>query len=481
MVLGRFRFGFVLRVRLDGWDFQPQFLFSQQRTDLLEPPRTAALSAQQPDRAERPQAPLPGDDVGGELGGILRLGRSPVGTQVVQEQRSVIGIEPRPEQAQVLGIQTPPRGHGGDRLASLGERLPFGQCRGEVLFQRQQSGVPEVSQSLVTLVRRAESLDRRVLPVERADFSEPLVCPIASAVPRREVDASRQQHRMPGDFVAGIEVFSQEGRRHHQRVAGVGEALARCPLGGKFPRRVKRHAGQVTDREGVLGVVQPSQYHWPRISRPSQRLGVQILIDPGPQRLPLCSRRLRRFLRRHFAVVEHLDHLQPRLRPLADRGKGRELLEIQLANLLLRRVAAQAIAAQQWPNRLLELGIEPCERHGILGKRSIRYRQIRHNQHGNNHCDDQSSAASANKPNGELHDTRSCLIRITLGNSGHRTSRPPSYRSVIAETSTNGQCLACRCCCCCRKLDRLTPPAPERRNPCRSTDENSWEAVSLPR
>ena len=382
---------------------------------------------------------MPGDNVGGQLGGILWLGRSPAGTQIVQEQRSVIGIQPRPQQAKVLGIQTSPRGHGGDRLAPLPERLPFGQCRGEVLLQRQQAGVPEVSHSLVTLVRRAESLDRRVLTVERADFFEPLVGPIASAVPRREVDASRQQYRVTSDFMAGIEVLSQEGWRHHQRVAGVGEALAPGALGRKLASRVKVDACQIADRIRVLGVVEPPQNDRSGISRSGQRLSEQIPFHPVPERFALSGGRLSRLLRWHFPVVEHFDHLQPRLRPLANCGKGGELLEIQLADLFLRRVAAQAIAAQQWPNRLLELGIQPGERHSIPGKRSIRFRQIRHNQHGDDHCDDQSSASSANKPNGELHVARSRPIRITPGNSGQRISRPPSYRSVIAETSTNGQ------------------------------------------
>ena len=74
---------------------------------------------------------------------------------------------------------------------------------------------------------------------------------------------------------------------------------------------------------------------------------MQVSFDPPAQLLSLLGGRLLRFGGRHLAIVEHLDHLQPRLRSAPHVGKSCELFQVQVPFLLRRRMTAHAELFQQ--------------------------------------------------------------------------------------------------------------------------------------
>ena len=94
---------------------------------------------------------------------------------------------------------------------------------------------------------------------------------------------------MAGDLLRRVEVLRDQRRRHHQRVAGVGEPFARRAVDGELAGRVERvDAGQVAERVGVFGVVEPAEDHPPGVAGPPGRLGREEAAGPiagaGPAR-----------------------------------------------------------------------------------------------------------------------------------------------------------------------------------------------------
>jgi hypothetical protein len=71
--------------------------------------------------------------------------------------------------------------------------------------------------------------------------------------------------------------------------------------------------------------------------------------------LPLLSRRLRLVLWRHLAIAQLFEHVQPRLRIFFRLVEGGEMLQIDVALLLLRGVTFQAILRKDRPDFLLEI------------------------------------------------------------------------------------------------------------------------------
>ena len=74
---------------------------------------------------------------------------------------------------------------------------------------------------------------------------------------------------------------------------------------------------------------------------------MQVSFDPPAQLLSLLGGRLLRFGGRHLAIIEHLDHLQPRFRPSPYVSQSCELFQVQVPFLLRRRMTAHAELLQQ--------------------------------------------------------------------------------------------------------------------------------------
>ncbi len=185
---------------------------------------------------------------------------------------------------------------------------------------------------------------------------------------------------MLGDLFPGIEILCEQGRGHNQRRAGVREALARGTVGRELFRRVERDSGQIANRVGVLGIVQPPQHDRARIPGAGQRLGVQIPLDPAAQLLPLFGRWLFGVLGGHFAIVEHLCHFEPNPGLPADISQACELLQVQFSFGTRRGVTIETVCRQQ---RVRLLGVFGAEFHeGIRGRlvRASR-RDTRHYEH----------------------------------------------------------------------------------------------------
>ena len=160
---------------------------------------------------------------------------------------------------------------------------------------------------------------------------------------------------MAGDFLGRIQVLRHQGRGHHQRVAHVHEPLAGSGIGRKFPDRVQRiQARQIADRKRVFGVVQPAQHHRPRIARPRPGHFIQQGVDAFHQLLPFLRGGLRFALGRHLAIRDLLQRLQPRFRLFEYLGGQGELLQIEIALVLFRGMALEAISGYQRFDRFCE-------------------------------------------------------------------------------------------------------------------------------
>ena len=242
-------------------------------------------------------------------------------------------------------------GDGGDCLAALRQGLTLLQSREQILLNWQPSALIGVEDDALQVDHVAAA---RVgeLAIELADVGQRLVRPIARSDVLREPHSVRQQHRVLRDVFARVEILRQQRRRHNQRVASVREPFARRAIDRElFGRIERRHAGQIADGVGVFGIAQPPEHDWPRIARARQRLGVEIPLDPASQLLALLDGRLLRVLRRHLAVIEHLDDLEPSARPASDVIELREAFEIEFTLLLRRRVTVQTKLLHQRSSR----------------------------------------------------------------------------------------------------------------------------------
>ena len=151
---------------------------------------------------------------------------------------------------------------------------------------------------------------------------------------------------MVSDLFAGVEVFREQGRRHHQGVAGVGKSFTGGAIGRKLAGRLQINTRQIEQSVGIFGVIEPAEEDRTRIARAGQRLGMQVVGDPSSQPLPYLRRRLWSFLGRHLAIVEHLGNLEPGFgRPphVVDFGK---LFEVQCPFLDVGRVTLHAVPIQ---------------------------------------------------------------------------------------------------------------------------------------
>ena len=258
----------------------------------------------------------------------------------------------------------------------------------------------------------------RELTVEAPDFRQNLVGPVPPARAGGKTDSVGDQHRVPCHLLTGIEIFPQQGRRHCQRIARVGESLTSGTLGRKFASRIQPDTGQVTNRIRVLSIVESSECNRPGISGTGQCLGIQVPFDPTHHQLALSGAGLGRLLWRHLAIGQHLDHLQPRPGPLADLDEGSELLEIQFSNFFLRRVTSQAVFPQQRPDRLLVLGGQAGECRRVPGNGRTWREQHRREQDCGGQDDDHTAMVSTCTRTGKHHGTSPPSVDIVTKRRG---------------------------------------------------------------
>ena len=221
---------------------ETDLLFAQQRIDRFHPPRWASLPADQADRAERPQPPLPGGDGGGERNGICWFRLAPSGTEIVQKQRWSGPRKSGPKRAEILGAQPVLTGHDFERLTTGRQCIPFGERGGEIFLQRQAPGESHAGVTVDFDVpdRRTdpEILGVGELAIEPPNPRQAFIRPVAPRRLRGETKAGRQQHRVSSDPLSRVEIFPQQGRRHHQRVARIGEPFPRGAIARELAGRI---------------------------------------------------------------------------------------------------------------------------------------------------------------------------------------------------------------------------------------------------
>ena len=313
-----------------GWQFDPQFLRGGDGSHRLLPGFRAADLADVSHAGESPDGLLPLTDFGGNLRRISRPTGPPVRPNLIEQQRRLAIGERVPENAEVFGIQPVFRSDGGDRIIDVarlmvprlgatptalrgrasnvkrirtptqsrgrgtlirnltrsGPRVdhtePFRHVerRSHVAFNRQPAAVVGVEDDPLQIHLRSAGVIR-VFAIDRANLSQDVVRPVGTRDRRRETESVRQQYGVLGDLASRVEVFRQQGRRHDERVARVGEAFAGRPVGRKIAGRIEVDPRQVADRIGVFGIAQTPQHDGSRIAGPRQRLGMQVALDPA--------------------------------------------------------------------------------------------------------------------------------------------------------------------------------------------------------
>ena len=270
---------------------------------------------------------------------------APASPHDVEDRRRLAAVQRRPENAQVLRIQALLTRDIRDALRARGQGLALADRGGQVFFQRQPASVVGAEDDALQIDLRAAARVGKPT-VEAPDSRQHLVGPVPPGGARRKPDAVGQEHGMVGDLLAGVEVLREQGRRHHERIAGVGKTLAGGAIDGKLAGGLQIDARQIEQRVRVLGVAEPAQHDRPGIAGAGERLGLQVVGNPAPQPLPALGRRLGSFLRRHLAVVEHLGDLEPRLGRAPHVVERRELLEVERPFLHVGRVTLHAMLVQ---------------------------------------------------------------------------------------------------------------------------------------
>ena len=155
--------------------------------------------------------------------------------------------------------------------------------------------------------------------VEPADAGERLVGPVTPCVASGKPEAVWQEHGMTRHGLRGVEVFGHERRRHDERLARVRKTFARATVGRKLLGRIERvDTGEVADRVGVFGVVEPAEHDAAGVARPGAGLGFEEVVEPLPDLGPLLVGRLVGLRRRHLPGRHHLGHPLPDLHLAAD-------------------------------------------------------------------------------------------------------------------------------------------------------------------
>ena len=315
------------------------------------------LPADVADRVEAPQRLLPPlhciDD---RLRVVIRC-RPPARANVVQQKRTGRGVgagEHRPKRTKILRVKSARARNRRDRLTALGQRVAIGERRGKIRLER-NAAVPVdhvgLGFSRVVPVVTGVDANRHVLRIKILNLSHQPVGSVALGDMFREPDAVRQQHGVLPDLLSGVEKFAHERGRHHQRIAGIGEPLARRAVDGEFAGGVQRgNAGEVADGVVVLVVVEPPQHHAAGVARSRPGLLEQQAVHPLLQFRALVIAWLVGFLRRHLPAREHVVDLEPNLGVAPDVGDRLERVEINVRLGVLVRVALETELIEQRPD-----------------------------------------------------------------------------------------------------------------------------------
>ena len=205
--------------------------------------------------------------------------------------------------------------------------------------------------------------------VEPADAGERLVGPVAPRVAGGKPEAVGQEHGMPGHGLRGVEVFGHERRRHDERLARVRKAFARAAVGWKLFRGIERvDAGEIADRVGVFGVVEPAEHDAAGIARSGAGLGLEEVVEPLPDLGPLLIGWLVGLRRGHLPARDHLGHPLPDLHFAADRIEGADARKVDLPFDQITGMAVLAVSLDQWHHP------------AVPGRQSVARRRLRPKQ-----------------------------------------------------------------------------------------------------
>ena len=237
---------------------------------------------------------------------------------------------------------------------------------------------------------------------------------------------------MAGDVLGGVQILRDERRRHHQRIAGVREPFARRAVD-----RETRAPGPANRRRSGRGACRCIRHCSAGAARrapdrppePSPRR--RDTPHPVPEPVRLGVGRLSRLLRRHLAVVEHLGDLLPGPSIGPHAPERVEPLEIQVAFLLVGRMARQAELFQERARGRFELPGHAIERRrfaawlALLVARIVRMETITRTcltfmRHGSRACDGFSGV--------DIGD-RTIEVGCGVGGGSGRRSNTGSHRN----------------------------------------------------
>ena len=170
---------------------------------------------------------------------------------------------------------------------------------------------------------------------------------------------------MGGDVLRGVEILREQRGRHDERCAGVREALARRAVHGELARRVERlDAREVAEGVGELRVREAAQHDGAGVAGTGQRDFVECAAHPRDELGLLRAGELRLVLGRHLTEFELLLNLLPDLRVALHGVEGLKALEVEVALVVLGRVALEAELVQQGADVLLKVCGRPARRAG---------------------------------------------------------------------------------------------------------------------
>ena len=224
--------------------------------------------------------------------------------------------------------------------------VAFDESRSQIQFQRQSSAAVGFKLNALQIDGcRATAVG--VARVELTNFVEPLIRPVSRCRLWRKLNPVRQQHRMTGDVFSRIQIFLHQRRRHDKCIADIRKSFSRRTVDRELARGLQRNTGEILDGVGEFCVVQASQDHRPRIACVGFRVGIEHTSDPVSQGRVFGFRGLKlRILRRHLAIIHHLDDALPRHNVATHIGDRMKLLQIQFTLLFSSGMTTQTILLQ---------------------------------------------------------------------------------------------------------------------------------------
>ena len=352
-------------------NLQPHFPRADERGNRHLPGLGAVPLADVADLREAPQGLLPLGNRLHQVASVARFGRAPESAHRVEQERRFRFIQRLPQRAQILGVESVQACHVRDRFLLRLEGAAFRERGCEIFLQRQDAPVLGVELDALQVHGGTAALLRE-LRVESPDCHHLFLRPIPLRRAGRERDSVGQQHRVGRDVLRGIEILRHERRRHHKGVADVHEAFAGSGVGRKLLRRVERpHAGQIADGVGIFGVGETAEHDRAGVAGAGLSGGGQRCLDPLEQVLSFAGRRLRLVLGRHFPERHLINHVLPCFRMFEQLGERGEAFEVEVALLLLGRMAAEAILLQHRPGPSCEISFQgpgPWDRGGASNR-----------------------------------------------------------------------------------------------------------------